>query len=346
MNQRQPGDDLAHIRWQPDPIDAIPPAPKRPAGDGELPDPTDLSSTGEISGASIGSFDSVLYWDDPPWGYVDPQAADRIALAVSNEGIRVSGLAVEWSTAAQPSTFLANPRARRMLPYRPEREGLSSDDFSRCEIIDLRLDRAIRADGGYGYDARDLHRWGEIDADELAVSDGVRHGFAFPVELKRVDQLDLKIDQLRRVAPPGTRIFGSVSTHQTLKSLGDVPHAALDGWILRVRRQESETGRWVRCIERWMKRLGQNRPATPLWVSPPAMPPASAVKLLAIGVRAIACDAWCDRILWPDESGRRVSADQAIGRFRTEVLPQLDEIRGRFGRREGRWVMDRVANAK
>ncbi|MEM9828558.1 MAG: hypothetical protein AAF958_18365 [Planctomycetota bacterium] len=311
-----PSADLAFVRWQPEAIDAVP--TPRPRVNPEL--------------AQV----IRLFWDDPPWAYVDAGVADDIAGQVAKLGVAISGMACEWSKEDGQSEFLSRSSAPRILPYRPERYGLTPDDWLRCNIIDVRLDRAIRGDGGFGYDANDLMRWNtEIDSDRAIA-------LAMPPELVSVDDLPIKVRQLRAIAPPRCSVFASCGSAHDPTKFGDFKACDWDGWILRVDRDDILEGRWVQRLLLWRDALVDAKPSIRLWIVPPPLAAADMAKLFALGVDAVACDAYCDRLLWPTELGTRPTRDDTRQRLQRGLPARLTQILAWADRQPGNWFVDQI----
>lgn len=255
-----------------------------------------------------------LFWFDPPWHRLAIETADALATAVANCGITVSALRRDLAPPEATSRFFepsesiraeTGPQASRptacsrLLPYRPERYGLSLKDFQGSGIIDLRLAVGRDETGAHAFSQQQIQRWeAALDATPVA-GGGWVPAATFPPDVISLEHLGSKILQLRKLAPSAA-VFVSLGPFRVAEEIGGllVPHADVrqlpDGVIVRFDQagltplQLAQQTRRVRaCIDA----AGQSQ--LPLWVVPGSVSADDAAKLVALGASGVAVDAWC-----------------------------------------------------
>ena len=110
-----------------------------------------------------------LFWYDPRWCDVPADIADQLAISVSRNNVLVSALRSDLSSVEEDSEFhkelvletekgdepieTQGPARHypRIVPYRPERYGLSPKDFDDAMIIDVRLMMSRDTSGRFAY---------------------------------------------------------------------------------------------------------------------------------------------------------------------------------------------------
>ncbi|QDT07518.1 hypothetical protein K227x_59460 [Rubripirellula lacrimiformis] len=309
-------------------------------------------------------FDSPLFWYDPPWHSVPPATADVVARITANQGIAVSGMRRDFAAADDASTFLMGHysgardegapagesadacRLRplpRITPYRPERYGLSIDDFAGTSVIDVRLTIATDQSGRFAYSPEQIQRWEAADDDHPVAGGSWVPAGTFPPDVDSLDGLRSKLEQLRLLAPSAA-VFVAMSPFRMDQELPGVIRQKPDGVILRAD-QVPMSGLMLAFMTRrarlWMEH--EKVPEMPLWIVPGPISPDDAVKLVLLGATGVAIDDWCNPMLdgAAAAAGRSAAArlgyksqssqDDAIIQWVDSHLgDELDRFRGRM----------------
>ena len=258
-----------------------------------------------------------LFWYDPPWYLLPTQLADELAVAVAQLGVMVSAMSsdlVPPSTApmlfadqtSEPSesededdepivhepTFLP-----RMVPYRPERYGLSPGDFDHSWLIDVRLMMSRDASGRFAYSPDQIARWEATPDDQPLAGGGWVPAATFPPDVNSIEQLANKFDQLRKLAPSAA-VFASMGPYRLADEIPAIIKAGPDGLIVRldeVALDGLQLAALTRRARHFMNEAGGKK--LPLWLVPGQISADDAVKLVALGASAIGIDSWCDPLL-------------------------------------------------
>lgn len=253
--------------------------------------------------------DLPLFWYDPPWEAVPTDSADVIATAVGQLGVIVSALRSDLSTLDGESGFhepLVNEAdgqsnvdayLSRIVPYRPERYGLSDRDFDGARIVDVRLTMNRCSSGRFAFSPQQVERWEATPEDAPLAGGGWVPAASFPPDVGTFDDLRFKFGQLRLLAP-NAAVVVSLNSHRLVTELGAVLRNSPDGVILRLDELQLsglELARTVQQTRRWMDE--QNSEHVPLWIVPGEVSVDDVVKLIALGASAVAVDSWCDEII-------------------------------------------------
>ena len=181
------------------------------------------------------------------------------------------------------------PRSRVMCPYRPDRFGVQQIDVSGAMIVDMRL--TTQVGWASAYTMEQLCRW-----DQRAASlpeETVITAMRWPADVASADSLNLKVDQLRTLAPDAA-IFGSISPYHLDGDIPPMIAAGLDGLILRfdVDPLSPSAGRIVASLTATARRHldTSGNSGMGLWVVVPTRSPLDVVKLLALGATAVSVD--------------------------------------------------------
>jgi hypothetical protein len=302
-----------------------------------------------------------MFWFDPPWYRMPLDTACALANTVAELGITVSALRRDCVRDGQswrlgqpnPASDSSEPtRCTRMLPYRPERYGLTVEDFDQCQLIDVRLAMSRDTDGAHVYSQQQIKRWDTApDGAAFAGGNWVPAG-TFPPDVVSLETLGPKIIQLRKLSPESA-IFvslGPFRLRQELPRLLGKQHSGdtlPDGVIIRMdlaTLSPLQLAQQILGARDIIDNAG--RPNLPLWVVPPEITADDAAKMIALGADAVAVDSWCqeivDELLEPSEGTRAafgyqqrdivISGDQHWSTLRAWVAgvlnPRIDRFSG------------------
>ena len=266
-----------------------------------------------------------LFWYDPRWSTLTTSQADQLAIAVSRLNVLVSALRSDLSgsdiepkfhapqsdkaeddaAAAQDPTFFP-----RIVPYRPERYGLSPKDFDQASIIDVRLMMPRDTSGRFAYSPDQIARW--ESKPELDEGQGEWVPAAtFPPDVDSFEKLSSKLHQLRQLAPTAA-VFTSIGPFRMEEEIPLALSSQPDGLIVRldeVALEPLQLAALTRRARQLMNAAKAPSPAsdqandTPLWIVPGEITADDAVKLIALGADAIGIDAWCNPLMDPSQFG-------------------------------------------
>ena len=119
-----------------------------------------------------------------------------------------------------------------MLPYRPERYGVSDRDFDGAAVVDVRLAMRRDSDGRFAFTPDEITRW-VATQDQTSISGGSWVPAAsFPPDVDGMEKLGGKIRQLRMLASDAV-VLVSISPHRLVDELHEVLKSQ-DGIILRL----------------------------------------------------------------------------------------------------------------
>jgi hypothetical protein len=255
-----------------------------------------------------------LFWYDPRWSNLTTTQADDLAVAVSRYDVLVSALQSDLSGPDTQTKFHSPQGAQtddpppeqqppaflpRIVPYRPERYGLSPSDFDEATIIDVRLMMPRDTSGRFAYSPEQIARWESQQELEEAEGDWVPAA-SFPPDVDSFESLSAKLHQLRQLAPSAA-VFTSIGPYRMEKEIPLALGSHPDGLIVRFDEVALEPLQ-LAALTRRARQLMNTAKATdtPLWIVPGEITPDDAVKLVALGADAIGVDAWCNPML--DES--------------------------------------------
>lgn len=247
-----------------------------------------------------------LFWFDPPWHLLPIETADALADAVARVGITVSALHRDVSAPDSQSNFFTSNGsgcAPRMLPYRPERYGLSPEDFDDCGIVDVRLNVCRDATGAHVYSQSQIQRWeATTDASPVAGGSWVP-ATTFPPDVESPDHLGPKLSQLRSLAP-GAAIFISLGPFRLVEELKRFlaqqsdGQRMPDGVIVRLDQATLTPLKLAQQTLRLRKLVDEiGEKGLPLWIAPENATPDDAARLIALGASGVAVDSWCDEFV-------------------------------------------------
>jgi len=285
--------------------------------------------------------DVPLFWNDPPWYQTDCRIADMVAASVASTGVLVSALRRDLEELDEPLTLHDGVGVEtddetasddvdevlpRIVPYRPERYGLSGQDFDGARIIDVRL--AIHCDpsGRFAYSAQQLERWEPTDEDDRSSDESSASSWTpaatFPPDVASLDQLASKLNQLRRLSPTAA-LFVSIAPHRMNVEIPKLVAAKPDGLILLLN-ELPLSGLELGMVTRHARRLLNNAGGTgiPLWVVPGEITPDDAVKLVVLGASGVAIDDWCHTLIEQAEEVIETSPAARLGHAGQRELEQ------------------------
>ena len=258
-----------------------------------------------------------LFCYDPRWCELPTGQADKLAMAVSRHDILVSALQSDLSgPETEPQFHLPhqadedsvdeqsddddepNPPKYfpRIVPYRPERYGVSPTDFDNATIIDVRLMMPRDTSGRFAYSPEQIARWESKPANE-PISDSWVPAATFPPDVESFEHLSSKLNQLRQLAPSAA-VFTSIGPFRLAEEIPKVVGAAPDGLIVRfdqVALEPLQLAALTRRARQLMNAASGNK--IPMWIVPGPITPDDAVKLVALGANAIGIDSWCNPLL-------------------------------------------------
>lgn len=245
-----------------------------------------------------------LFLHEPRWHDFENEQANAIAVALAEIEIPVTALRSEVSSsngdsALHEATSPDSTYLPRIIPYRPERYGLTVDDFDHATMIDIRLTTHRDETGRFAYSADQLARW-DVLKGEVPISGGSWVPSAtFPPDVPAIHQLGSKFSQLRALAP-NAALFVTLEPFHLEIDLQGVLAAQPDGLILQLDSlalDGLELATMVHKTRELMDRLGKQ--TTPLWISPGEIGADDAAKLIALGASGVAIDSWFEH-LWDE----------------------------------------------
>lgn len=310
----------------------------------------------------IVSIDVPLFWFDPAWHQVGTETADVVAMAIGDLGVLVSAMRSDLAGPGQTPRFHGleeddesdgsdergkstdekqenAERLPRIVPYRPERYGLSDQDFDGARIIDLRLTMNRDESGRFAFSPDQIQRWEATPESEPLAGGGWVPAASFPPDVLSMQHLSSKLSQLRELAPIAA-VFVSIGAFRLDDELLQVVAAKPDGVILRMDDLELD-GLQLAALTRHARKLVDQAGATdlPLWIVPGPITPDDAVKLVALGATAVAIDSWCAEIIDEAEkqnqqssrySARGPDEEYIYGLVEDELESRIERFKGLF----------------
>jgi len=251
-----------------------------------------------------------LFWYDPPWSEVEIESADAIAAAVARLGVTVSALRSDLSSgddlpelhqfSSDGTTGEQVENAEylpRMVPYRPERYGLSERDFDGAAVVDVRLAMRRNLTGRFAFTPEEIGRWEATQADSPLAGGGWVPAASFPPDVDGVENLAGKFNQLRLLAGDAA-VFVSIAPHRLNEELPAVLKNQPEGIILRLNELNLSALELAHCVKQTRGMMDEQQSGhVPLWVVPGNISADDAVKLIALGANAVAIDSWCQELI-------------------------------------------------
>ncbi|NND96880.1 MAG: hypothetical protein HKN47_06070 [Pirellulaceae bacterium] len=274
------------------------------------------------------TLDLPLFWYDPRWCELPTSQADDLAVAVSRHNILVSALRSDLSGPDVKTDFHAPQSAAdsdskgenaddkaestteeptyfpRIVPYRPERYGLSPKDFDHATIIDVRLMMPRDTSGRFAYSPEQIARWESKNPSDAETDGSWVPAATFPPDVDSFEKLSSKLNQLRQLAPSAA-VFTSIGPFRLEQEVPLAVAAKPDGLIVRLDQVALEPLQLAALTRRARQLINDaNGKKVPLWIVPGEITADDAVKLVALGADAIGIDAWCNPLLDVPDTGR------------------------------------------
>lgn len=274
-----------------------------------------------------------LFWYAPDWHEFSIEKADKIAARVTQWGLPVAALRSELSepgntpTIHQPLEQSGSARQPiRIVPYRPERYGLTPQDFDGASVIDVRLSLARDATGRFAYSPAQLQRWEATPSDQPLAGGGWVPAATFPPDVESFDQLHSKLNQLRTLSPTAA-IFLSINAFRLADELPKALAAKPDGIILQMNQHRMDGLQLAALTHRTRKLMRRAGSAEmPLWVVPGSVTADDAVKLVALGASAVAIDGWAKPI--QDKLSKRATDNDTPDENDVDLIDVVDDSIG------------------
>ncbi|PHQ34670.1 hypothetical protein [Rhodopirellula bahusiensis] len=244
-----------------------------------------------------------LFLDEAPWHRWSSKIAKAFAEQLQQHGILTSylhselGVQDDGDDSQESEEVEAPAHPLQMLPYRSERYGLNADDFDTATAIDLRLSPLRDASGRFAYSAEQIRRWEATPEEQPLSGGGWVSAFTLPPDVLDLANLQNKIQQLRSLAPQAA-VLVSITPEwlwENRETLGAIPADAL---LIRAG-QVSVAGL---PFAELLHQLIRQPDIPPIWLSPPRWEQQrvasvdDCVKLVSLGVSAIAIDGWMDEV--------------------------------------------------
>lgn len=251
-----------------------------------------------------------LFWYDPPWSEVAVDSADAIAAAVARLGVLVSALRSDLASADDEPELHGGRASEaigvhrqvadhlpRIIPYRPERYGLSDRDFDGAAIVDVRLAMRRNSTGRFAFTPKEIGRWEATQAGSPLAGGGWVPAASFPPDVEGLNKLEGKLNQLRLLAADAA-VFVSIAPHRLIEELPAVLRSQPDGVILRLNELDLSALELAHCVKQTRAMMDeQQHERLPLWVVPGEISANDAAKLIALGANAVAIDSWCQELV-------------------------------------------------
>jgi hypothetical protein len=265
----------------------------------------------------------TLFYSNPAWHTLVPSAADALAAAISDEDVTISAMLTDLSSKEQPSNFHCQTDGEsrnRMVPYRAERYGISTQDFDAASVIDFRLTIPRDSDGRFAYSPSQIARWESTPPDAPLGGGGWIPAASFPPDVPSLETLSIKIQQLRELAPTAT-VFVSMFPHRLATELPIILSQKPDAILLRCDDNELAPLRIARFTQQARKLIedATNEPM-PLWIETHGMTPTDAVKLTHLGATGVGIDPWCNDLF------QYVSETLELGIHHPPKSPQMRSV--------------------
>lgn len=265
--------------------------------------PTPPSFQVQRSGGTTVELPTRLFLDDAPWHRWSPKVAQALAEQLQKHGILTSYLHSELgvrddSDGEQEQTESnAAHHPLQMLPYRSERYGLNADDFDTATAIDIRLSPLRDASGRFAYSAEQIRRWEATPEEQPLSGGGWVSAFTLPPDIVDLECLPNKIHQMRRLSPQAV-VLVSVTPEWLWENRETLAATPADALLIRSG-QISVSGLQFAEL---LNQLIRQPDVPPLWLSPPRWAQQrvatvdDCIKLVSLGVSAIAIDAWMEEV--------------------------------------------------
>ncbi|WDQ19114.1 hypothetical protein [Rhodopirellula sp. P2] len=244
-----------------------------------------------------------LFLDEAPWYRWSPKIAQTLASQLQQLGILTSylqselGIQADSDTPQEPKESGDVNHPLQLLPYRGERYGLRADDFETATAIDLRLSPLRDASGRFAYCAEQIRRWEATPEEQPLSGGGWVSAFTLPPDVLDLEHLPSKIHQLRRLAPQAA-ISVSVTPEWVWQHRETLLAVPADCLLLRAGQISIPGLQFAELLHQLIQQPG----VPPLWLTPPRWDNQhvasvdDCIKLVSLGVSAIAIDGWMDEV--------------------------------------------------
>ena len=253
-----------------------------------------------------------LFWCDPHWSALGTSQADEMAVAVARRNVLVSALRSDLSGAGEEGGFHSErvsesadktqvapppPIFPRVVPYRPERYGLSPKDFDGALLVDVRMMTPRDHSGRFAYAPEQIQRWEATPTSEPLAGGSWVPAATFLPDVDTVNHLGSKLNQLRRLAPSAA-ICVSIGAYRMEQEIPAVILAKPDVLIVRMDEVELDPLQLAALTRRARQLIDEaGADATSFWIVPGEVTPDDAVKLVALGADAVGIDSWCNPLV-------------------------------------------------
>ena len=278
------------------------------------------------------SLASPLFWHDPNWCEMPTEQADTLAVALTNLNTLVAAMRSELAPPDRCSVFHggrideasnvgdedteeASPQEPlpRIVPYRPERYGMSARDFDDATIIDVRLMMSRDESGRFAFSPDQIRRWEATPSDEPLAGGGWVPAATFPPDVISIKHVARKLDQLRVLAPSAA-VFVTVEPYRLDEDLSRVLATGPDGLILRMDDMQLDGLSLAKLVQRARQEMNEaGASEMPLWIAPGDVSADDVVKLIELGATAVAIDSWCEALIEEAESATSGGMTSGIG---------------------------------
>lgn len=254
-----------------------------------------------------------FFLHQPKWHHIQPEQANAIAVALGEKKILTSALKSEISDGAGESSFhepvllTSDADGRdseikylpRIVPYRPERYGLTADDFDNACVIDVHLSTHRDETGRFAYSAEQLSRWDVLQAEIPIAGGSWVPSATFPPDVPSMKDLPGKFEQLRALSPAAA-LFVTLDPFHLQDDLNGILSAKPDGIILQLDALQADGFEIAKLVVKARSIMDHSTSKTvPLWVSPGEIDADDAAKLISLGASGIAIDRWFNE-LWDE----------------------------------------------
>ena len=289
-----------------------------------------------------------LFLHNVSWHQINPDQANALAVAMGDINFPVSVLRSEISNHNNESLFhdsvptsdsadslpQTDQEYPRIVPYRPERYGLTASDFDNSTILDIRLNSHRDETGRFAYSAEQLARWDILNTEVPIAGGSWVPSSNFPADVPNIEGLPSKIGQLRTLSK-GAAIFVTIDPFHLELDLRRILDAKPDGIIMQLEclaPDGLELAKLVKQTRKWMNQ--HDGQGIPLWVCPGPIDADDAAKLVALGASAVAIDCWFNEI-WDEIESASKGSYASQSQFAHQAHQLASEIHWRAERTMG-----------
>jgi hypothetical protein len=265
--------------------------------------PTPSAFQIERTDASTIELPTRLFLDEAPWYRWCPKIAQTLASQLQQLGVLTSylhselGIQSESDDPTEPDATESASHPLQLLPYRSERYGLNSEEFDTATAIDLRLSPLRDSSGRFAYSAEQIRRWESTPEEQPLSGGGWVSAFTLPPDISDLKDLPSKIHQLRRLSPQAA-VLVSVTPEWLWQNRDTLLAAPADGLLIRAGQLSVSGLQFAELLHQ----LLQHTTVPPIWLTPPRWANQQVasvddcIKLVSLGVSAIAIDGWMEEV--------------------------------------------------